>query len=430
MFNDEIISFRNNLEVIKGFIDFLEPVLLDKIKEDLTKDSEDLIALRLLFNEMDLDNDSEFKLTEEAKQKIKENFDGDIIIESSEDSEGYSLSVSGNGGDRFDKAMSNLGKLNQQKMLLYKSTLMNIISTVECFLGDVLRVYFNEYKNEISPALILKKDKQFTMDELESFDTVEDAKTFIIDSKLENIIRSSFQDWIDFLKEKLHLSMGYLNDEIDKLTEIFQRRNIIVHNKGIVNSIYLSKVSDKYSKDVKKGEPIFLDREYLESAIDSLELNFTLIAFELWKTKRKDDDTRFKLLSDIIDDNLVKVNWKKVKGYSIFLGNDACCSLWFKMYSKINNWLSYKRMGYFDEIKGKVLAEDFSACTLDFQICQQALLNNNEKVFELMKHGLENNAINFESIEAWPVFEEFREDELYEQLKELFKLQTFETKNH
>lgn len=213
------------------------------------------------------------------------------------------------------------------------------------------------------------------------------------------------------------MSMGYLNDEKDTLVEIFQRRNIIVHNKGIVNSIYLSKVSEKYCKEAKNGYPIFLDREYLEDSINIIELNFSLIAFELWKNKRKNDDNRYELLGVLISKNLDAKKWKSVGGYSVFLGNDSCCSQKFKMYSKINNWLSYKRLGKFDKVKNKVLDDDFSAYTLDFQVCQQALLDNNEKVFELMKEALENNILCSEDIESWPVFDEFKETELYSQLK-------------
>lgn len=418
MFYSEITSFYENLDGIRAFIDSLEPVLIEKIEENFKRDAEDLRVLQLALSEAASENDDKKNiLSEEGKRKIKENFDGDIVIGKAEDGEGVTLKVNGNGAERFEKAMKNLSKLEQQKMLLYKSTLMSIISAVEGFLADILKAYFNEYKHEITSTLISKKDKQFTMDELESFESIEDAKNFIIDSKIENLIRGSFQDWIDFLKEKLHMSMGYLNDEKDTLIEIFQRRNIIVHNKGIVNSIYLSKISEKYRKEAKNGYPIFLDREYLEDSINIIELNFSLIAFELWKSKKKNDDNRYKLLGILISKNLDVKRWKNVRGYSVFLGNDSCCSQKYRMFSKINNWLSYKRLGDFQKVKNKVLEEDFSACTLDFQVCQQALLDNKEKVFELMKEALENNILSFEDIESWPVFDEFKEDELYCKLK-------------
>lgn len=170
MFYNEITSFCENLDGIRVFIDSLEPVLLEKIKENYKKDAEDLKVLQLALSEVASEKDEKkIILSEEGKQKIRENFDGDIIIDKSEDGEGVSFSVNGNDGERFENAMKNLAKLEQQKMLLYKSALMSIISTVECFIADILKVYFNEYKHEITSTLISKKDKQFTMDELESF---------------------------------------------------------------------------------------------------------------------------------------------------------------------------------------------------------------------------------------------------------------------
>lgn len=417
MFYNEIQSFHENLDTIREFIYSLEPVLLQKIDENFKNDVDDLRVLQLILSESNPDNDdNNFKLSEEAKRKIRDNFDGEIIIKQNEDGNGFHLKVNGNGGKRFNKAMLNLRKFNEEKMLLYKSSLMNIISTVECFLSDILQKYLKKYKQEITSVLILKKDKQFTMDELESFESIEDAKTYIIDSKIENLIRGGFEDWVDFLKEKMHMHMGYLNDEKEKIIEIFQRRNIVVHNKGIVNSIYLSKVADKHQNEIKMGERIFLDRDYLENAINTLELNFSLIAFELWKNKIQHDNSRYELLANLISENMDSKRWSLVKGYTIFLYNDSGCTQWYKMFSKINNWLAYKRLGCFEKVKNKVIEEDFSACSIEFQICQQALLGDSNKVFDLMREALKNNIINFQDIESWPVFDEYRDDELYKQM--------------
>ncbi|HHY22771.1 MAG TPA: hypothetical protein GX527_00815 [Clostridiaceae bacterium] len=422
MFKSEINSFVQNMDVIRGYINSVEPVLLEKCSENFKKDAEDLSVLLLLFNDSRLnDGESDFELSEEAKNKIKENFDGEIIIEPCDDGEGCNLKVNGSGGDRFAKAMENLAKHENQKMLLYKSSLMSIISTVECFILDFLKSYFQQYNHEITSTLISKKDKHFTLDELESFADVKDAKMFIIDNKLENLIRGSFEDWIDFLKEKLNLNMGYINEVKERLIEVFQRRNIVVHNKGIVNSIYLSKVSGKYKNEVKKGYPVFLDRQYLESAINDLELNFSLIAFELWKNKKKDDQSRFKLLTNLISSNLDFKRWEIIKGFSTFLGNDSCCTHWHKMFAKINYWLSCKRLGTFDKVKDKVIAEDLSACTMDFQLCKSALLDEKDNVFRLMNQILENEILSFDDIDSWPIFDEYKEDTMYQDIENRWK---------
>lgn len=427
MFKEEIKSLINNMDTIRAFINSVEPVLIEKISENLKRDADDISALLLLFNDINLnDGENDFKLSEEAKSKIKENFDGDIIIEPSIDGKESILKVNGPGGKRFSKAMNNLTKLENQKNLLYKSSLMSIISTVECFFLDLLKSYFIQYPYEITSALISKKDKCFTFDEIISFMDIDDAKTFIVDEKLENILRSSFEDWIAFSKDKLNMNMGYIKEQKERLNEIFQRRNIVIHNNGIVNSIYLSKVSEKYREGIKKGYPIFLDRNYLENAINDLELSFSLIAFELWKIKTKDDSERYELLAALISSNLDYKRWNIVNGYSTFLSNDSCCPQWYKMFSKINYWLSCKRLGTFDKVKDKIIAEDLSACTLDFQACKCALLDEKDNVFRLMSQILENGVLNFKELDSWPVFDELKEDAMYKEIQSKWEVKETE----
>ena len=43
--------------------------------------------------------------------------------------------------------------------LMYKSTLINLVSNAECFLGDILKKYFSLYKGEVDGKLIEEKEK-------------------------------------------------------------------------------------------------------------------------------------------------------------------------------------------------------------------------------------------------------------------------------
>ncbi len=69
---------------------------------------------------------------------------------------------------------------------MHKSTLINLVNNVECFLGDILHKYFNLFKGEIVGKLIDVRDKIYTINELEEFGNMEEAKNFIIDPKIEN----------------------------------------------------------------------------------------------------------------------------------------------------------------------------------------------------------------------------------------------------
>lgn len=173
-------------------------------------------ALSLSFEKLEnLSEDATTEEVEQVKLEVKDFFIGDIDI--SREEEEWVISTSGEDTEKFNNAATNMDILNKQIELMYKSILVNLISNIECFLGDVLRKYFTVYKGEVAGKLLEKKDKIYTIHELEEFDTIEEAKGYIVDKRIENIVRSSFEEWVNFLKGKMELSMGYMTNDKDSL---------------------------------------------------------------------------------------------------------------------------------------------------------------------------------------------------------------------
>ena len=90
----------------------------------------------------------------------------------------------------------------------------------------------------------------------------------------------------------MNLSMGYLKPLRAKLIEVFQRRNVIVHNNGIVHPFYLKKVDPALRLGITKGDRLGADSDYLTGAIDLVEMTFILIGAELWKKWQPEDADR------------------------------------------------------------------------------------------------------------------------------------------
>ena len=104
--------------------------------------------------------------------------------------------------------------------------------------------------------------------------------------------------------------MGYLDPYKDDLAEIFQRRNLIVDNGSVVHSVYLNKVSASLRIGVKVGDELKVTPEYLEAAIDRIEVGFILIAAELWKKLDAGDERRATTLNDdIVMPRLAEGRW-------------------------------------------------------------------------------------------------------------------------
>jgi len=237
MFTKEISEITMSLDALRDFSEYVEPLVLEKIEKQFQSEFKAMKSVGIAFEILNkLPHDATDEEINNAKQEIKKYFLEEIEINKEED--GWGISTTGKDSDIITNAMTNMKMLDKQLILMYKSILVNLISTVECYFGNVLKRYFIEYKGEIIGKLIETKDKVYTINELEMFESIESAKEYIIDKKIENLIRGSFEDWYKFLKEKMSLSMGYMNNDYDTMVEIFQRRNIFMHNDGIINRIY------------------------------------------------------------------------------------------------------------------------------------------------------------------------------------------------
>ena len=413
MFAGEIQELTMSLDALNDFSEYIEPLVWEKVKKEFKNEAAQMEALSVAFEK--LENLSENATTEEVEQvkiEVKDFFLGDIEITREE--EEWIISTSGEDTEKFNNAATNMDILYKQVELMYKSILVNLISNIECFLGDVLRKYFTVYKGEVAGKLLEKKDKIYTIHELEEFDTIEEAKEYIVDKKIENLIRSSFEEWINFLKGKMELSMGYMTSDKESLIEIFQRRNLFIHNKGIINRIYIANVKKEYQYEGEIGEKIFLSREYLENAINLLEKNFVLLALELWKKREPADKGRGTFATKLAEKYMKQEKWSLVESMTTFIIKDAVVPDILVKEAKINFWLAQKRLEKMD--KKEVGEYDFSGSTMDYRICQFALLEEYDLAMELVDRALETEQITEKNLFEWPVLNELRETDSFKEL--------------
>lgn len=260
MFTKHIRMFANTLDGLRSFVDLVQPFLDRKNRDVQKRHAGNLAPLLLGFVKSEPSLLKSLGITGITEAQIRDSFDGDIEIKKGKDGEkqSFSVKVSGPQSHAFDTAMLEIRQAKERVSLLYQNSLISLISAVECFLSQIIHTYYDE-----KPDAMSEKDKVFSFDDLKNFGSVEDARVYLIEKKVTDLMRSSFSDWITFFKKQARLSMSYLTPYMDTLIETCERRNLLVHNAGIVNSIYLSKVPLDLRKGKKKGVKLNLTRKYL-----------------------------------------------------------------------------------------------------------------------------------------------------------------------
>lgn len=409
MFKDSIRNFQQNLEGLSDFVELVGPFIESQGKEIFKKHEKYIACLMYAFSKL---NPDEFSNDGISEERLKEKYNLSVkveITEKSKDKKAAKLHIESPDPDFKDDSNSFLNEYQKnlhRTPLLYRNSLITLISTVEWFFSELLHIYYDKF-----PEINGSSEKQFSIEDLKSFQSIDDARKYLIDKKIEGILRSSFKEWIDFLKTRIKLSMGYLKDSLDLCLETCERRNLLVHNNGIVNSIYLAKVNKNLTKEIKIGDTIEIDKSYLFERIDLFEHNCLLIAGELWKKISPNDSTRANILNDAAYECMLKKRWKISEGLCKFVMNDKKTKEIIQVYGKLNYWLSLKRQNkWTPEIEKEIQTQDFSAKDMSCQLGWFALCDNKVDFFKLLPKALNSGDMTEKYLKEFPIFEELRND--------------------
>lgn len=424
MLDNYLRNFNENISGLREFIELIEP-FLDKHLNDAEKETEIISKGFDLAKEVALEVDDESK---KLKQKqIKELFNGDLIIANSldkdkikEDNKDIDLnefpdfvySVPKSLHPRIDKSLENVQKIGHQKHQLLKSSLISLLSTVEWFFSQVLHYYYDKYPDSAG----IKK-KTLSLENLKTFGEVKDAEKFLIDQKIEEIFRGGFESWLSVLKDEISIKSDLAYRQKDELVEIYQRRNLLVHNGGVVNSIYLTKVPEKLRDGVKIGDELEITKEYLENSICKIHLVFSLIASEIWKKIEKKSETREEILNDIVYSNLLANRWDIAGGISLALSKDTDNASAHRTVAQLNYWLCQKREGKIKEVEKEINNADFSDKSLRYQMGLWGLREDKERFFYNLENAIKTNELSLENILEFPILKELRETEEFEKFR-------------
>ena len=383
---DGIMQYSNNLDALREFVEVLDPFLQER-RLSQTNQLEHFIAeLSELRNRIGMTDDG------------KTNRDIGTEIDSLR--------------ALLPKGVSAITASYHSHIhwkLLYHVSLITLVSTAEWLCCELLHVYF-----ELYPDALAIDEKSIKYRDLRDFDSVEDARKYLIDREVELIVRGSIEGCLKRLKRRFRLSMDYLNQDglQEQLGEAYQRRNLLVHSGGVITTQYVKLVGEQLRAG-GLGETVEVPKEYLLERVNLFEKAFVLIGVELWKKLSPSDMRRFEVLSDITYRHLIAERWDVAKCLAYFSKNDAQLAEVSRLTARFNYWQCQKWLGKFCEVEAAVKAEDLSAKEPRFRLGKLALLDNEDDFVRLAKELIEKQDLTMDDLRTWPIFREMRKTEAY-----------------
>lgn len=363
----------------------------------MNEDDERFISEELIIMEDEYDKEKvEYKL--KNQEKYAEKYELDPVI-----------------------AERKCASLIERPEILNNSVIIMLLIRYESIISNIYKKLLIAFPNAYL------KDKSITYDELISFNSdIEEIKKAFIDSEIDEFMRKPLKEWYTTFEQKHGLHFDFA-DEFEHFKEIYYRRNVVVHNQGRANSVYLSGVSSKYACEI--GERLVPSKDYLLEAIDCTRIvviETILGLIKLASDKSDVVDTLFSIGFRYMLENKWTVS-KYIFNALMNLGGQNDADLWR---TKVNYFICCKNIEGLDNIRATVEKEDTSLMVDRLAIAKPALLDEFTEVTKILENII-GKEISVNSIKTWPMFIQYRESNEYSKLverhKDLFEIETCST---
>jgi len=308
--------------------------------------------------------------------------------------------------DNFNDFVSQYNKIEKQIRILFETSLINLTNIFEFFIQSIVYNWVQAFPNSLNSS-----EKTITYGELINTKDLESLHQRIINDYVRSFMFGSSNEWfIKLSKNNKNLAKKIDVKEIKIVNEIFARRNIVVHNNGIVNSSYLSIVEDS---EFIEGEEVGLSFDYLDNIANDLLVTGLKIAFYYWEVQSENKDlfeSKFNLFEQNIGLELIKNNKPKTaaKVLKILIDEKSNYTRVLSLRLAINYALALKDSGF--NYKEVIDSEDFSVCGDEHNLCLAALDDNIEEVIKYFKLIVSSNLEHYEFLIDWPVLKNVKND--------------------
>jgi len=391
-YNDFIANWNQNKIELEN--EYQIGLAINDILQDIPDDVEDIGTLKSQIDEKDI-----------FGTKLKEIINITLSRENDRNNISYSMTSDYQSQDpQITRNKKN--KLDSQRNIFCRSILSNVIIIFERYLAQIYEFLVVTNPEQYFEGKTIKTSRLFSA-------TVEEIIINEVREEVSNNLFDSIKT-LDKLKEKSLINLDRYICIRKVFEEIYYRRNLFVHNEGIVNKIYLDNIHEDYKKSVKCGERLVCDDYYLSNSIVVLKEMICVLFYEFLVSIKSDTKNY-----DILSYNIAfsALNNKEYAFceyiYGILVKNKDFSFLDKSMF-EVNRMIALKQQG--KPIQKLLEGFDVSAMQEKFAIAKYCLQDDFDSVYTLLSRTYPES-YNATAVRDWPIFIDFRDTEQYEKFK-------------
>jgi len=322
----------------------------------------------------------------------------------------------------FQKYEQKITHLSIASDTLPKNFLVSYVSQYDAFLGELV-----EHILLLKPELFNNSDKELKFKDLIEFNTIQEAREFILEKEINSLLRKSHSEQFEWMENKFDVKLTKGLNIWKSFIEITERRNLFVHNNGTVSNQYIKVCNEHIINldNIEIGTVLKVNSLYLRKSYSVFyELGFKLVNV-LWRKLFPNN------LEDA-DNSLIELTVELLRHKRYELAKtllDFACITLKKYHSDvtrrmiiINRAIAYKFSTDNSKCQEILSKDDWSATSLSFQLAIAVLNDNDNEVYKLMICiGNKSTEITEYEYAEWPLFEKYKyKTEFQDTFKKIF----------
>lgn len=314
--------------------------------------------------------------------------------------------------------------------LLPRTFLVSFVSVYDAYLGRLIKTLL-----ETRPEILESSERQLSYKQLAQFDSIDTARSRIIESEVESILRQSHSDQFKWLEKKFNIKLTSGLASWQTFIELTERRNLFVHTHGVVSSQYVN-VCESHSCELscKAGDTLEASPKYLVTAYKCLYEIGVKLSQVLWrKLCPKELESADMALNDISYDLLSEEKYDlstRLLEFAVKILPRHSSDSYRRMFV-INLAQAYKFSKREKEAAELLDKDDWSACSDNFAICVAVLRDDFDSAAMIMRRIGTSGLVLEQQYLDWPVFKLFREsDQFKKTFLEVFGHEPVKSETH
>ncbi len=400
-------SFENNIQAIKVLNETIGCIADDhdrKIREEFEKNADK--ALKSFIDDIKAKHKDD-KVAEGEEQKEQKEISEEEAKKVAEVLKNALFS-----SDDFRKAHKTLKRsAPKQGPILRRGALVSLLGCFETLIARLIREFYRKY-----PEAFPSDSKSLTLADLKEIGTIEDAELHLVDTEIDSILRGNISSQINYFIKPIKISIKPIEIFLDKLVEIAQRRNILVHNDGIINKHYLTKTpKDLIPEKAKEGCLVKVDQVYLSDAIETIYVVGMILIQQCFRKWEKGEiDKADSLLIESAFEALIDEKYDITVLIADYARNTKLATDSNLKIIIINHAIALRETGKIDELNNLIDGYDWSSVSLRFKLALHALKKDDDSFYDALEKTISAKEIECSELNEWPLFIPFQSTEKFQ----------------